>query len=63
MLSSLPSGKISPTTQKGQVYFVYPDKAHKTLYVGSQAQYLAYKQKAAEQNQDTEDWGSAGVSF
>ena len=63
MLSSLPSGAISPTTQKGQVYFVYPDKAHKTLYVGSQAQYLAYKQKAAEQNRETQDWDSVGVSF
>lgn len=42
-LNTLPSGKISVVQRQGQVYFIYPDRAQKQLYVGNNAQYSAYQ--------------------
>lgn len=42
-LNNLPNTKISVIKRQGQVYFVYPDKAQKQLYVGRNAQYSAYQ--------------------
>ncbi|MBN8248108.1 MAG: hypothetical protein J0L84_11765 [Verrucomicrobia bacterium] len=42
-LDTLPGGKISVIKRQGQVYFIYPDRAQKQLYVGNNAQYSAYQ--------------------
>lgn len=42
-LNNLPNTKISVIKRQGQVYFVYPDKAQKQLYVGRNAEYSAYQ--------------------
>ncbi|MFO1459383.1 MAG: hypothetical protein U1G08_08230 [Verrucomicrobiota bacterium] len=42
-LNTLPNTKISVIKRQGQVYFVYPDKAQKQLYIGRNAQYSAYQ--------------------
>src|SRR5690349_11005152 len=43
LLKSLPKDRVSPIRRQGKVYFVYPDASGKTLYVGQEAQYLAYE--------------------
>jgi hypothetical protein len=45
-LKTLPAGRVSAVRRKGQVYFVYPVHARNVLYVGKNAQYLAYQQLA-----------------
>ena len=41
-LETLPKGKLSPVTQKGETFYVYPDASHNQLYVGNEAQYQTY---------------------
>ena len=43
-LLSLPSGRITLVNWKGKPYYVYPDKANNTAYVGTPDQYQAYQQ-------------------
>ena len=45
-LKTLPAGRVSAVRRKGQAYFVYPVHAQNILYVGKNAQYLAYQQLA-----------------
>ena len=45
-IKTLPAGRVSAVRRKGQVYFVYPVHARNVLYVGKNAQYLAYQQLA-----------------
>jgi hypothetical protein len=42
-LANLPEGKISKVTQQQKVYYVYPDRSHKLLYVGKEEQYQLYE--------------------
>jgi hypothetical protein len=53
-LKALPAGKLSPVTQSGKTFYVYPDTARNQLYVGKEAEYQAYKKLAAKSR------GSAG---
>ena|ERR1700730_6067605 len=41
-LETLAHGKISPVTQNGKTFYVYPDARHNQLYVGSEGQYQTY---------------------
>ena len=45
-IKTLPAGRVSAVRRKGQAYFVYPVHARNILYVGKNAQYLAYLQLA-----------------
>ena len=47
-LKTLPSGRVSAVRRMGQAYFVYPVHAQNILYVGKNAQYLAYQQLAQQ---------------
>ena len=38
-LQALPPGRITLLKHRGQVYYVYPDRATKRLFVGQRAQY------------------------
>jgi hypothetical protein len=44
-LETLPKGKVSPVTQNGNPFYVYPDAQHNQLYVGDEAQYQTYLDK------------------
>ena len=46
MLHTLPPGRISAVRRLGKVYFVYPDQTRNIIYIGNNAQYLAYEQVA-----------------
>jgi hypothetical protein len=48
MLKTLPAGRVSAVRRMGQAYFVYPVHARNILYVGKNAQYLAYQQLAQQ---------------
>jgi hypothetical protein len=52
MFKTLPAGRVSAVRRKGQVYFVYPVHAKNQLYVGTNAQYLAYQQAAQTTQED-----------
>jgi hypothetical protein len=41
-LETLAKGKLSPVTQNGETFYVYPDVSHNQLYVGDEAQYQTY---------------------
>src|ERR1700737_40528 len=53
-LKTLPAGKVSPVTQKGKTFYIYPNLARNEMYVGEEAQYQAYKKLI------TKPSGSAG---
>ena len=42
-LKTLARGKVSPVTQNGKTFYVYPDAQRNQLYVGTEAQYQAYQ--------------------
>src|SRR6266478_3735649 len=42
-LAKLPEGKISKVAQQQKIYYVYPDRSHKLLYVGREEQYQLYQ--------------------
>jgi hypothetical protein len=44
MLKTLPNTRVSAVRRKGQVYFVFPARSQAALYVGQNAQYVAYQQ-------------------
>ena len=41
-METLAKGKISPVTQNGKTFYVYPDAQHNQLYVGSEGDYQTY---------------------
>jgi hypothetical protein len=47
-LQTLPAGKVSPVTQKGQTFYIYPDAPRREIYVGSESQYQAYQNLVAQ---------------
>jgi hypothetical protein len=52
MLKTLPNTRVSAVRRKGQVYFVFPARSQAALYVGQNAQYLAYQQAAQIPTED-----------
>jgi hypothetical protein len=59
MLNTLPPDRPSAILRMGKVYFVFPDPSRKILYVGSNAQYLAYETKAQAVGLEPGGWDSA----
>ena len=67
-LRTLPSGRMSVFTRKGESYFVYPDTDQNLLFFGKKAQYQAYQQlressglgeeklKDTQANADADGW-------
>jgi hypothetical protein len=53
-LRTLPAGKVSPVSQNGKTFYIYPDAQRDQIYVGKAAEYQAYKGLAAKSR------GSAG---
>jgi hypothetical protein len=44
----LPPGKIRPMQRTGKKYYIFPDAAHKQVYVGGPKEYEAYLQRHPE---------------
>jgi hypothetical protein len=59
LLTTLPAYEVSAITRRGKVYFVYPDHSGLILYVGHDAEYLAYRQRAQGQGFESGTWESA----
>jgi len=59
LMNTLPTDKLSAIRRMGKVYFVYPDPFRQVLYVGHNAEYLAYEQKAQEQGLESSAWETA----
>ena len=71
LLASLPVGKMSTVLKDGTTYFVFPDPATNSAFVGTQQQYTTYRQllfaqnisdqnlMAAQMNQQA-NWGAWG---
>ena len=47
-ITALPPDRISPVKKNGKVFFVYPDPARKTVYVGTKSQLQAFKQAVSD---------------
>ncbi|HEX5397466.1 MAG TPA: hypothetical protein VFY06_00260 [Verrucomicrobiae bacterium] len=47
-LRTLPPGKIATAKHDDKVYYVYPDAAHRCIYVGNRNQYLAFVQASQD---------------
>lgn len=63
----LPPGQLSLVKRKGQVYYVYPDRAKNLLFVGQKAQYENFQNllgdaEAASDYQLTHVWQDGGVN-
>jgi hypothetical protein len=48
-LKTLPEGTVSPVTQKGKTFYIYPDAPRNEIYVGNKAQYQAYENLIGQQ--------------
>jgi len=75
-LKTLPNGRVSTASLKGQIYYVYPDTKQDLLYVGNIIQYRVYQKMRAnndmraesraplaltsQQNAAWDVWGSLG---
>jgi hypothetical protein len=59
LIRTIPADKVSAITRKGKVYFVYPDQVRGILYVGHDAEYLAYVRKAQDRGLEAGQWDSA----
>ena len=42
-LKTLPTGQVSPVTQKGKTFYIYPDATRNRIYVGNEAEYQTYQ--------------------
>ena len=54
-LLALPPGKVSKVLRKGNIYYVYPDRRRKVLYVGKPDQYQTYQFLVRTQQQYAAD--------
>ncbi len=61
-LATLPSDKIIPVKRHGVVFFVFADKAHNEIFVGTQAQYVAYQEMVQERQEQQEEKNDMSVS-
>jgi hypothetical protein len=48
-LKTLPEGTVSPVSQRGTTFYIYPDPSRDEIYVGNQAQYQAYENLIGQQ--------------
>jgi hypothetical protein len=49
-LKTLPEGTVSPVSQRGTTFYIYPDPSRDEIYVGNKAQYQAYENLTAQQS-------------
>jgi hypothetical protein len=42
-LKTLPAGQVSPVTQKGKTFYIYPDATRNRIYVGNETEYQTYQ--------------------
>ena len=42
-LKTLPAGQVSPVTQKGKTFYIYPDAARNRIYAGNETEYQKYQ--------------------
>jgi hypothetical protein len=47
-LKTLPEKKVSPVTQNGKTFYVYPDASSNQIYVGDEAAYQIYLDRVTE---------------
>ena len=47
-LKTLPEGRVSPVTENGKKFYVYPAASRNQLYVGKEPEYQAYRKLAAK---------------
>ena len=59
LIRTIPTDTVSAIARNGKVYFVYPDHVRDILYVGRDAEYLAYVRKAKAQGFEAAAWDSA----
>lgn len=71
LLASLPAGQMSTVQKDGKTYYVFPNQATNSAFVGTQTQYTTYRQllfaqnisdqnlMAAQMNQQA-NWGAWG---
>src|SRR2546421_2957660 len=48
-LKTLPEGTVSPVSQRGTTFYIYPDPSRGEIYVGNKAQYQAYENLIGQQ--------------
>ena len=63
LANNIPIGQITTFEMDGQVYHVYNDQNHHTLYVGDQVAYQNYLRLAHGQNLCRRSTGSDGSQF
>ena len=49
-LKTLPERTVSPVTQRGTTFYIYPDPSRNEIYVGNKAQYQAYENLMTQQS-------------
>ena len=54
LVQSLPSGKLSVVRRNGARYYVYPDLAKQTLFVGGDDQFLRYQNYLSDQAENAQ---------
>lgn len=47
-LTTLREGEVSPVTQQGRTFYIYPDAPRNQIYIGNEAQYRAYRNLIAQ---------------
>jgi hypothetical protein len=47
-LQTLPAGRVSPVTQNGKAFYIYPDPRRHEIYIGSKSQYQEYQNLLAK---------------
>jgi hypothetical protein len=52
-LKTLPEGTVSPISQRGKTFYIYPDTQRNEIYVGNEAQYQAYQNLTAQHDKNT----------
>ena len=59
LIRTIPADQVSAIARRGKVYFVYPDQTRGILYVGHDAEFLTYMQKAQAQSFESKAWDTA----
>jgi len=61
-LKTLPAGKVTLVQRQGQIFYVYPDAAHNTAYVGTPQAYQTYQQYRLQKQLSNENLLAAQAS-
>lgn len=61
-LKSLPAGKVTMVQRNGKVFYVFPDAANRTIYIGQQQAYQNYQQLRLQKQMSNENLEAAQLS-